>query len=74
MHIEDHVKVALPVVAVDEPSNGVDGGLAETVGVVPMPVEILAQQVAHRVAQKDSVGIHHWHKLKNQKPESKQLD
>ena len=70
MHIKDHVKVALPVVAVDQATHGVYGGLAEAVGVVPVAVEVLAQQVAHGIAEEHPVRVHHWHQFEDQVPEN----
>jgi len=66
MHIKDHVKVVLPIVAMDQLADGMKSRVEETVGLVPMPVEVLSQQITHGVAQENAVWIHHRHQFENQ--------
>ena len=66
MHIKDHVKVVLPIVAMDQLADGMNARVEESVGLMPMPVEVLAQQITHGIAQENAVRIHHGHQFENQ--------
>ena len=52
------LNILVPIQAMDQSLGSIDGRVRELVGLVPVPVQVLTQEVAARVAHEDAVRVH----------------